>query len=83
MSGSSGWREKRALALRPGATTIELGPGGEGRVRLRRFAEREYPLDSGAIQPGSTTRLYIPRDRLRRPWRLLVEAGQGALVCRG
>ena len=71
------------LALRPGATTIELGPGSEGRVLLRRFAGREYPLDSGAIQPGSTTRLYIPRDGLRRPWRLLVEAPQGSLVCRG
>ena len=70
------------LALRPGTTTVELGPGGAGRVRLRRFAGREYPLDSGAIQPRSTARLYIPRDRLRRPWRLLVEAGQGALVCR-
>jgi hypothetical protein len=73
---------KAPLALRPGVTTIELGPGGEGRVRLRRFAGREYPLDSGAIQPGSTTLLQIPRDRLRRPWRLLVEAGQGARVCR-
>jgi len=71
------------LALRPGVTTIELGPGAAGRIRLRRFAEREYPLDSGAIQPGSTTRLYIPRDRLQRPWRLLVEPAQGTRVCRG
>jgi hypothetical protein len=70
------------LALRPGETTIEFGPGA-GRVKLRRFAGREYPLDSGAIPPGSTTRLYIPRDRVERPWQLLVEADRGALVCRG
>lgn len=71
------------LALRPGVTTIELGPGGEGTVKLRRFAEREYPLDSGALPARSTTRLFIPRDRLARPWQLLVEAPQGARVCRG
>lgn len=79
----AGAADAAPLALRPGVTTVELGPGGEGRVKLRRFAGREYPLDSGGIQPGSTTRLYIPRDRLQRPWRLLVEAEQGALVCRG
>jgi hypothetical protein len=69
------------LALRPGVTTIELGPGGEGTLRLRRFAAEEYPLRTG-LAAGSTTRLYIPRDNLARPWRLLVDAGQGALVCR-
>jgi hypothetical protein len=70
------------LALGPGVTTINLGPGGEGTVRLRRFAEDEYPLSTGGLAPGSMTRLYIPRDRLRRPWQLLVEADKGALVCR-
>lgn len=69
------------LALRPGVTTIELGPGGEGTLRLRRFAEREYPLRTG-LAAGSTTRLYIPRDRLARPWQLLVDADHGAVVCR-
>jgi hypothetical protein len=69
------------LALRPGVTTIELGPGGEGAVRLRRFASGEYPLETGGLAPGSTTRLYIPRDRIQRPWQLLVEADRGATVC--
>jgi hypothetical protein len=62
-------------------TTIELGPGGEGTLRLRRFAQREYPLRTG-LAAGSTTRLYIPRDNLARPWQLLVDAEQGAQVCR-
>jgi hypothetical protein len=70
------------LALRPGVTTIALGSGGEGTVKLRRFATGEYPLSTGGLPPGSTTRLYIPRDRDRRPWRLLVESPGGATVCR-
>lgn len=71
------------LELRPGVTTIELGPGGEGTVKLRRFARREYPLASGGLPAGSTTRLFVPRDRVARPWQLLVEADRGALACRG
>lgn len=70
-----------ALALEPGVTTVELGPG-EGTVKLRRFARREYPLNSGTLPAGSTTRLFIPADRLARPWQLLVEADRGASVCR-
>jgi hypothetical protein len=72
-----------ALALGPGTTTIELGSGGGGTVKLRRFARREYPLDSGELPAGSTTHLFIPGDRLARPWQLLVEADRGARVCRG
>ncbi|HEX6206273.1 MAG TPA: hypothetical protein VFZ29_10770 [Solirubrobacterales bacterium] len=72
-----------ALKVRPGTTTIELSPGGEGTVKLRRFARHEYPLDSGVLPAGSTTHLSIPRDRLARPWQLRVEADRGALVCRG
>ncbi|MFL5873299.1 MAG: hypothetical protein ACJ75T_07490 [Solirubrobacterales bacterium] len=71
------------LALRPGTTTIQLLGGGTGTVRLRRFARRGYPLDSGELPAGSTTSLTIPGDRLRRPWQLLVKADAGALVCRG
>ena len=71
------------MELAPGTTTIELAPRGEGTVKLRRFARHEYPLSSGALPAGSTTHLSIPRDRLARRWQLLVEAGQGASVCRG
>lgn len=90
-TGSGGARAKgncvritgtAGLALRPGTTTIELGPRGEGTVRLRRFARDEYPLGSGALPAGSTTRLYVPSDRADRPWELLVRARQGATVCR-
>jgi len=71
------------LVLRPGVTTISFGAGGEGKISLRRFAQQEYPLVAAGIAPGSTTRLDIPSDRSRQPWRLLVEAKQTATVCRG
>lgn len=79
VAGSAG---DAPLALRPGTTTIKLSTG-EGTVKLRRFARGEYPLSSGGLPAGSTTSLFIPRDRLARPWQLLVEADRGALVCRG
>jgi hypothetical protein len=74
--------EAEPLRLRPGVTTVEFGPGGTGTIRLRRFAVVTYPLVSEGIAAGSTTRLSVPRDRSARPWRLQVEAPQGATVCR-
>ncbi|HEY6145756.1 MAG TPA: hypothetical protein VIV13_05735 [Solirubrobacterales bacterium] len=70
------------LALRPGTTTIHFRSGGEASVQLRRFASGEYPLRSVGIAGSSTTRLFIPRDRSPRPWRLGVEPAQGTLICR-
>jgi len=70
------------VRLRPGVTTVELPPGGPGTIRLRRFAVAEYPLVSEGVAGGSTTRLSVPRDRSPRPWLLLVEAAQGATICR-
>jgi hypothetical protein len=71
-----------SLPLRPGVTTVALDPGAPGAIRLRRFARGEYPLSSEGIAGGSTTELDIPRDSSLRPWRLQVEAGQAAKVCR-
>lgn len=68
------------LSLAPGTTTIHFPAGEEGAVRLRRFASG-WPLRAEDIPGRSTTRLFIPRDRSRRPWRLSVEPA-GALVCR-
>jgi hypothetical protein len=70
------------IPLRPGLTTIELGPGGTGTIRLRRFATGEYPLVTEGVAGGSRTQLEIPRDTAARPWRLQVQAAQGATVCR-
>jgi hypothetical protein len=69
------------MVLAPGVTTIHFPPGGEGAIRLRRFAVAEYPLVSEGIAGGSTSRLFVPADSAPRPWRLRVEAGRGAAVC--
>jgi hypothetical protein len=71
-----------SVPLGPGLTRVEVGPGAPATIRLRRFAGGEYPLASEGIAADSTTRLRIPRDRVSRPWRLRVEAAQGAAVCR-
>lgn len=71
-----------ALELAPGTTTVELAPGKPGAIRLRRFATAGYPLASEGIAGGSTTRLSVPADAAPQPWRLRVEAAQGATVCR-
>jgi hypothetical protein len=72
-----------SIPLEPGVTTIHFGSGGEGALRLRRFASGEYPLHSGGIAPNSTAKLFIPRDRSQRPWRLAVDAPPGSALCRG
>jgi hypothetical protein len=69
------------LPLRPGVTTIHFPAGAEGAVRLRRFAAG-YPLRTEGLAGGSTARLFVPRDRSRRPWRLQVEPPGVTRVCK-
>lgn len=72
----------RPLALRPGLTRVVVAAGAPATIRLRRFAAAEYPLVTEGIPGASTTLLRIPADGSSRPWRLQVEATQGASVCR-
>jgi hypothetical protein len=69
------------LALEPGTTEIELPPGGPATLYLRRFAVDGYPLVVGDLPAPSTTTVSIPKDAAARPWRLRVEAEQGAVAC--
>lgn len=69
------------VRLRPGVTRIEVAPGPEASLGLRRFATGEYPVPIEALG-GSTTLLRIPPDASSRPWRLQAIARQGAEVCR-
>lgn len=70
------------LPLRPGVTTIHFPAGAEGAVRLRRFAAAGYPLRTEGLPGGSTARLFVPRDRSQRPWRLQVEPARATRVCK-
>jgi len=73
---------KRGMPLAPGVTTVHFPAGGEVAIRLRRFAAAEYPLRAEELPGGSTAKLFVPRDRSRRPWRLSVGSARGARVCR-
>jgi hypothetical protein len=73
--------EAEEVALGPGATRIEVPPGLDATVSLRRFAVGEYPVTGQPAPGGSVTMLKIPRDLSSRPWYLRVEAPRGASVC--
>jgi hypothetical protein len=70
------------VEVRPGVTRIEVAPGPEAALTLRRFAEGEFPVPTAPAPGGSVTRLTVPRDESPRPWHLHVEAEQAARVCR-
>jgi hypothetical protein len=70
------------VPVSPGATSILVPPGGPAEFLLRRFAVGEYPVSTSGAAGNTTTLLEIPADAAARPWRLRVEAAQGAEVCR-
>jgi hypothetical protein len=70
------------FAIHPGASRIEVAPGPEADLSLRRFAEGEFPVPIAPAPGGSVTVLRVPRDESPRPWYLHVEATQPVRVCR-
>lgn len=69
------------IPLAPGANRIEVAPGPQAAVSLRRFAAEEFPVHTGGAPGGSAVTLRIPRDAAPQPWRLHLEAQQAARVC--
>ena len=67
--------------LAPGVTTVRMLAGPPGAIGLRCFGAADSLVSEG-IAGGSTTKLYVPRDRAAQPWQLRIDASQGALVCR-
>jgi hypothetical protein len=72
----------KQVKLFPGATTVEVAPGGPSTISLRRFAQAEFPVQLATVEGGTTTTLQVPRDRAPNPWYLHVEVAQLARVCR-
>jgi hypothetical protein len=70
------------VPIDPGRTRIEVGPGGEATLAMRRFATGEYPVVLPSAPGESTTVLTVPRDNAPNPWYLHVAAGQPVRVCR-
>jgi hypothetical protein len=71
-----------AVPIDPGKTRIEVAPGGEATLAMRRFATGEYPVTLPSAPGESTTVLTVPRDNAPNPWYLRVAAGQAVRVCR-
>jgi uncharacterized membrane protein len=79
-AGATGREEVR---IDPGKTRIEVAPGTEATLSMRRFASPgEFPVALESAPGGSTTVLTVPRDNATNPWYLHVDADQTVRVCR-
>jgi hypothetical protein len=74
---------EKDVALKPGTTTVEIGPGAEPAVALRRFSTEGFPVRVTGAPGESTMSIAIPKDRAPQPWYMQVEAGQTTRVCTG
>jgi hypothetical protein len=70
------------VPIHSGQTRIEVPPGPEAQLSMRRFAAEEFPVPLTAAPGGSVAVLHVPRDESPRPWYLHVSAEQPVRVCR-
>jgi hypothetical protein len=70
------------VPVHPGQTRIEVPPGPEAQLTMRRFTAEEFPVALGPAPGGSSVVLHVPRDESPRPWYLHVSAEQPVRVCR-
>ncbi len=70
------------VEIYPGKNRIEVAPGPEVTLAMRRFATGEYPVTLPSAPGESTTILTVPRDNAKTPWYLHVAAAQPVRVCR-
>lgn len=80
---AGGGEQEAPLHLRPGVTRIEVPPGEDAEVSLRRYATDDFPVPTEGAPAGDVTVLEIPADESNRPWRMRVEAEQPVRVCPG
>lgn len=71
------------LPLGPGTARIEVPPGEDAEVSLRRYATGEFPVPTEGAPAGEVTLLEIPADESRRPWRMEIGAELPVRVCPG
>lgn len=67
-----------SIVLPPGGAAFE-SEGGSVRVRLRRFAQLDYPVDLGTA--GTAAVLAIPTDAAEQPWTAEVTSGSPTRIC--
>lgn len=74
--------DRSSLRVDPGQTRVEVPPGPEAHLTMRRFAAEEFPVSIAAAPGGSSVVIHVPRDESPRLWQLHVEAKQPIRVCR-
>lgn len=78
-AGQAGVEEVR---LGFGKTRIEVAPGDDAALSMRRFGgPGEFPVGLPSAPGESTTVLTVPRDKAPNPWYLHVTADQAVRVC--
>jgi hypothetical protein len=80
--GSGPEASTEEVPLNTGLNRIEVPPGPEAKLALRRFAVGEYPVPLASAPGDATILLRIPHDKAKQPWYLHVEAEQPVRVCR-
>jgi hypothetical protein len=78
----SGGRGAPAVGEVPVGATV-LVPQSDAEVGLRRYASEGFPVELGALEPGTAYRLEIPADRSNEPWELEVTASRPIAICAG
>jgi len=73
----------KQVELKPGTTTVEIAPGAEPEIALRRFATEKFPVRVAGAPGESIASVEIPKDRASQPWYMHVEAAQTTRVCTG
>jgi hypothetical protein len=70
------------LPLGAGKFRIEVPPGGEAKLAMRRFDPTEFPVSLSSAPANSVMTLDIPKDKAPEyPWYLRIEASQEVWVC--
>ncbi len=70
------------VPIHPGLTRIEVPPGPEAQLSMRRFDTEEFPVSLAPAPGNSAVVLHVPRDESPRPWYLHVSAQRPVRVCR-
>lgn len=78
---AAGGGQREEVTLPFGTTRVEVPPGTEAKLALRRFASEEFPVGLPPAPEDSETVIEVPQDEARLPWRLHIEAPAPVLVC--
>jgi hypothetical protein len=62
--------EPATAELPPGGAIVQAPRAGAVEVRVRRYAERHFPVELGRVEAGTSATLAISADRSDKPWQV-------------